>query len=109
MLPIVIVPKDRVAAHECVEGDTKGPDPTAAKVWFAVDLEVLGTYHKGTYVMYPYLRSHYGRVLVVIRHTRYLITLRGTIWSSSERTPHSIVENAAYVFSPAWHTFSINT
>ena len=25
--------------------------------------------HKGTYVMYPYLESHYDRVLVVIRDT----------------------------------------
>jgi hypothetical protein len=65
MLP---TPQDRIAAQECVGGDTKGPDPTAAKVRFAVDVEVLGTYHKGTYVMYPYLGSHYDRVLVVIRY-----------------------------------------
>ena len=40
MLPI---PRDRVAAQECVGDNTKGPKPAAArpatKVWFAVDVE----------------------------------------------------------------------
>ena len=41
MLPI---PKNWVAMQKCVGGDTKGPTLTAArpaaKVWFAVDVEV---------------------------------------------------------------------
>ena len=37
MLPI---PKDWVAAQECIGGDTKGTEPTTAKVRFAVDVEV---------------------------------------------------------------------
>jgi hypothetical protein len=40
MLPI---PRDQVAAQECVGENAKGPKPTAArpaaKVWFAVDVE----------------------------------------------------------------------
>jgi hypothetical protein len=40
MLP---TPKDQIAAQECVGGDTKGPDLTAANVRFAVDVEVVGT------------------------------------------------------------------
>ncbi len=34
------------------------------------------TYPKGTYVTYPYLGSHYDRVLIGIRYTTYLITMR---------------------------------
>jgi hypothetical protein len=37
---------------------------------------LLETYPKGTYVTYPYLGSHYNRVLIGIRYTRYLITTR---------------------------------
>jgi len=40
--PVLIlpIPKDRVAVQECVGGNTKGSEPTTAKVWFAVDVEV---------------------------------------------------------------------
>ena len=37
---------------------------------------VLEPYPKGMYVTYLYLGSHWDRVLLVIRYTRYLITTK---------------------------------